>query len=331
FGLTLMLALVACGCTALPPVLPPAANKAPQTSPATKAGQVVVDVAQVMAFLEKRHVLAAGFGTTGITNLKLTARGPGMSTVTSGLLAFSNPPSGSLTLEVPQGPNRVFRLQGVDASGNVLASLVTLANVPGADPVALSFDLATTAAGYTLSRLLEPLEPGQTDAGVAAVLETTDITGDLKAFVLKATGYNATTNKVGAGLVDPRFFRANRLVKLLRANGVSMLKPRVVEGNTEATIQVPSSPDSSDLTHGTAGKLYIAFRSAAGLPITNAPLKAVVYDLGTTSSSGNGTDDSGSLTVTEVGVGTVDIKLTLPDQSEAWLHDITSATTAPLT
>jgi hypothetical protein len=283
----LVLALaVAAGCHAPAVTTPPAGVQQVATA------RVHVDLAALFG----RHVLGLGFAeTAAIATARLTASGPGVATqsVDAAWSATGTPPS--LALRVAAGPNRLFTLEGLDASGRRIAVMRTLASLTAGADVALTINANTDAAGRVLEDLLTGPQAGdQADtAGIAASLAATDLTADLQAFVQRVTAYTAANNTFGG--IDPHYFRDRELADRLRAGGRAILA---------------AAPDAAMLTTGGAALTVVV--TDGGAPASGVTV--TVYDHG---SGAPASIAAGQYTFPKVAPGRWTVKAKL-GAKEAW-------------
>jgi hypothetical protein len=191
-------------------------------APAQAMGTVTADLGALFASLKGRHVLGAGFATNGITHVRLNAMGPGMAELNGALVPYGATgvaPTAPITLAVTAGINRNFLLEGLDAQGHVLASALSLADVPAGASLALTFNGNTNVAADVLHELLFPTETSPV-AG-AAPWNAQSVIGPLLAFVDRITDYDEASNEFHR--VDPLAVDKPYLVSQLRANGPTWL------------------------------------------------------------------------------------------------------------
>jgi hypothetical protein len=225
-ALVLATALLA-GCQAAPATLPATQAVSPAepwlqkplvqptsrpwtANPAAPGVTVNVDLAPLLRSLQgNRSLLGLGFGSTGVTSLVLTAEGPGIDSNTPVTATFTpngTTLSGTSTLTVPAGHNRLFTLTAQDAGNNVLARIRTLGDVAQGQALTLTFNYNTDAAGRVLDDLYHRVDLGVTaNATYVASLANADITAALQSYVSNFTGYQASSNTYGT--LNPLYFK----------------------------------------------------------------------------------------------------------------------------
>jgi hypothetical protein len=142
-----------------------------------------------------------------IRSIRLTAKGPGMTAVST-TVPWPVPSGQTLNLRVPIGKNRLITFEALDADGYPIVTLRSpIANVTTA-PQEVAVDINSDVAGRTLDLLLA--KQGM-QAGVSDILAVADLVPRLQTYYDRITGYDAATNTYR--FVPPRTVRSGELVR----------------------------------------------------------------------------------------------------------------------
>lgn len=229
--LVLALAVLASCQASVPPAGPPPAMTAAGISAIAAPSTIRVSLAGLRGWRRAGRRLSDLDGAA-IASVRLTCTGPGITTPIVATAPFTAdadslpavPLAGDIAIAVPPGKNRVFTLEGLDASGRVIALMRTLGSLGGGNQ-RLTINANTDAAARVLASLLAGPQSGDAAdaAGVAGTLAGQDLTVSLLTYVTELTGYDAAANTY-SGAVPPVNFRDRRLADLLRTDGRGTLE-----------------------------------------------------------------------------------------------------------
>lgn len=225
-SLALALVVLASCQASVPPAGPPPAMTVAGTSAIAVPSTIRVSLAGLRGW-RRAGLRLTDLDGAAIASVRLTCTGPGITTPIVATAPFTAdadslpavPLAGEIAITVPAGKNRVFTLEGLDASGRVIALMRTLGSLGGGNQ-RLTINANTDAAARVLASLLAGPQGGDAAdaAGVAGTLAGQDLTESLLTYVTELTGYDAAANTY-SGAVPPVNFRDRRLADLLRTDG----------------------------------------------------------------------------------------------------------------
>lgn len=211
FALTSSLA----ACATLPAASP--FGSAPTIAPAPVAvspkGKVTINFAGAFGSQRGntgRQALAYGLNATKyqITQLRVMVKAPGdlAATQVGDLIPWNTSaaatadkpalPATSITAEVPVGKNKVFTVEALDASNNVLMRMNAAASVSVVGTASIRLNLLEDAVARAISDLvaLETEASGMDSYVPLAMLSTDDLVEPLRNYLTSLTGFNRDTN-----------------------------------------------------------------------------------------------------------------------------------------